>query len=513
MAKEIELPDGSIGEFPDDMSDDAIRGVLRQKFGSPQQQPAPQQPSLKQTMREQSAANPWDAFNTGIANASSRVAHGIGQLLPQESPLRRILPSQQDINLLEAGTEGNAYARTGQVAMDITASAPAALKLFKAVNAARGLAPAIAAETGLNAGYGALTADAGKGAEGASVGTGATLVGHALGPAMRGIGNAAAHTLGLTTGAGSESIKQAFKGGDELVANMRGQVAPATVVDAARQGVHNMRQQMYARYATAKGGWANDTTPLDLKPIAQLFDDTTKKFSFQGVPQPGVIEVQQKVGEALGHWKTQAGQNPAFYTVEGLDALKRHLQDLMPDYSNRAGRAFVTEVVNGVKATIRKQAPKYKEAMDDYWRSTEELDEITKSLSLGDKATIDTALRKLQSLARNNANTNYGQRAVLAKALAEQGGQDVMPAIAGQALNSWTPRGLQGAIAGGAGLPSAILAPKALLAAPAMSPRAVGEATRALGLGVNDPRTQAILNVLRRGSAPAMSSLSRPEDE
>lgn len=41
MAKEIELPDGSIAEFPDDMHDDAIAGVLAKQFpAKPKAQPA-----------------------------------------------------------------------------------------------------------------------------------------------------------------------------------------------------------------------------------------------------------------------------------------------------------------------------------------------------------------------------------------------------------------------------------------------------------------------------------------
>lgn len=47
MAKEIELPDGSIAEFPDDMDDASIRGVLQKKFpakATPAAGPSPYQP-------------------------------------------------------------------------------------------------------------------------------------------------------------------------------------------------------------------------------------------------------------------------------------------------------------------------------------------------------------------------------------------------------------------------------------------------------------------------------------
>lgn len=41
---EVELPDGTIAEFPDGTAPDVIKGVLQKRFGSPAQ-PAPQQPS------------------------------------------------------------------------------------------------------------------------------------------------------------------------------------------------------------------------------------------------------------------------------------------------------------------------------------------------------------------------------------------------------------------------------------------------------------------------------------
>lgn len=449
-----------------------------------------------------------EQFLGGAKHAWDRAAAGLESLVPGGKALSQALSQPDMQSLVEQGKqfvkETGPASTVGQIAGDVALSAPVAFKVFKGLNAARGLKTAIAGEAAANAGYGALTADEGNAGKGALTGAVATGLGHSVLPAARGIGDIAAGTLGLTTGAGGQAVKQAFKSGDDFVANMRGKVEPGTVVEQARNGLQTMRQSMYDAYATAKGGWANDATQLDLKPVAQAFDAATKKFSFQGMPQPGVEGVQQQVAQVLGHWNTQAQKNPAFLTVEGLDALKRHLQDLTPDFNNRTGRAFVTEVVNGVKDAITKQAPKYADAMKDYWQRSNELDEITKSLSLGDKASIDTALRKLQSLTRNNVSTNYGQRLVSAEAL-KQAGADVLPAVAGQAMNSWTPRGLQGAIAGGAGVPAALLSPKALMAAPLMSPRLVGEAANFAGQAWRKGEAEAIINALRKGIAPAMA--------
>jgi hypothetical protein len=125
--------------------------------------------------------------------------------------------------------------------------------------------------------------------------------------------------------------------------------------------------------------------------------------------------------------------------------------------------------------------------MKNYTEASEQIKEIERALSLGKTASADTAMRKLQSLMRNNVNTNYGQRLELAKQLETMGGNELMPALAGQALNQFTPRGLQrGAspatayLAYGAGGPIGAAVDLA-----ASSPRLVGEAAYKYGQMVN----------------------------
>lgn len=486
--------------------------LLAQLNGTPEQ-PAQQPPPLS------------EQFNAGIAHGASRIVRGLGTLLPdtavQYLEQKGIVPTAEDVKTLGRMSD-NAAGTVGSIAMDAASLGAlpfgAAASVFPRLAAARGVAPALARTADVTATQGTLGALTNEDrAAGATAGAAGGFVGNTALPVFRTVGGGLSHALGLSTGAGANAIKQAFRDAPGFVENMRGHVEPAEVVNQARQGLQNMRTAMSQRYATAKGGWAGDTTQLDLKPVAKAFDDAAKKFSFQGTPQPGVENVQQQVAQVLGHWNTQAAQNPAFRTVEGLDALKRHLNDLMPDYSNPTGRAFVSEVVGKVKDTIIQQAPKYKAAMEDYWRSSNELDEIAKSLSLGDKASIDTALRKLQSLTRNNVNTNYGQRLNLAQQLEQQGGADILPAVAGQALNSWTPRGIQGAVAGGAGgfgvLSGALSLPALVGGAIVGSPRIVGETARATGQIVRDPRTQATLDALRRFVPAATRNLDNNDQQ
>ena len=119
--------------------------------------------------------------------------------------------------------------------------------------------------------------------------------------------------------------------------------------------------------------------------------------------------------------------------------------------------------------------------MRDYSTASQQITEIERALSLGDKASKDTAMRKLQSLMRNNVQTNYGNRLSLANQLEQGGGVELLPSISGQALNSWTPRSLSGQIGGGATALMTMQNPLMAAALPFQSPRFVGSAAYGLG--------------------------------
>jgi hypothetical protein len=120
--------------------------------------------------------------------------------------------------------------------------------------------------------------------------------------------------------------------------------------------------------------------------------------------------------------------------------------------------------------------------MKAYSDASEQIREISRTLSLGNKASTDTAMRKLQSLMRDNVQTNYGQRVKLAKELEKVGGE-FMPGLAGQSLSSLTPRGLQQITGGGLGALFALTGniPQALAVGAMSSPRIMGELAYGVG--------------------------------
>jgi len=111
--------------------------------------------------------------------------------------------------------------------------------------------------------------------------------------------------------------------------------------------------------------------------------------------------------------------------------------------------------------------------------------EMKKALSLGDKATADSALRKLLSVMRTNVNTNFGIRLELLKQLEKAGDVSLTPKIAGQTLSGFTPTGMARQIspigALGVGGFYGATAPQITGLLAATSPRLVGEAAFKVG--------------------------------
>ena len=382
----------------------------------------------------------------------------------------------------------------------IKAGAGALSQALQSLNAAKGVVPAVArtAEAATYGGaQGAITSPDDQ-ANAAKWGAGGGVIGRSIIPIAQGVGNLAAHTLGTTTGAGAESVKQAFKGGPEFVANMRGKVPPEVVVEQARAGVQSMRQQMHEAYRANKEVWAAGQQPLDFRPVGRALVEVSDSLNHQGMSRIGPSE--RKVLDEARDVLTNFATNRQWHTAEGFDALKQRLQAIYPE-SPQMGQAqrVITKLTSAVRDAITQQNPAYANAMKDYWQRSSQLDEIERSLSLGGTATIDTTLRKLQSLMRPSA----GQRLQSASTLAEQGGADVLPAMAGQAMSSWTPRGLQALGATGVG-GYGVANPASLAVLPAMSPRLVGETANAAG----KLPIELVLQALRRSAAPAALAIS-----
>lgn len=370
-------------------------------------------------------------------------------------------------------------------------------QVAKAVGQIPSFARAVGQQSAIGAGTGyALTPDeAGRG-ESAAFGAIGGAGGEFVKPVAKFTGKALAEALGLSTGTGSDTVKQAFKSGAtgdrQFVENLRGKVPVTDILEQAQGAMQTLKQNRKDAFQKGFESTKQNQTFLDFKPIETKFDNAIESLTVKGVGGVSASKVGQKtlddvaqIKSVVDEWKTK----PELHTAEGLDALKRRIDDVYrQDMSNEA-KSILTQTRGSVKQTIVKQDPNYAKTMRDYEEGLGLERELEKALSLGDKASADTAIRKLQSLTRNNANTSYAYRQELADVLRKETGTDLMPALAGQAMQSITPRGIQklvpsltagsglGALAAGAGPLSLI--PIATL--PLQSPRVVGEAVYGAG--------------------------------
>lgn len=332
-------------------------------------------------------------------------------------------------------------------------------------------------------------------------------------------GSMLTNVLGRMTGAGEDALKVAFEAGkqgsQDFLDNMRGDVGFDQVVDSARDALSSMRLQRQAAYRAGMADISKDKTVLDFAPLDDAMKIITGAGKYKGVQiRRKAAETSDELRDLMSQWRDL---DPAeFHTPEGFDALKQAVGDIRDSTQHGTNARRITdELYRAVRSQIDRQAPAYSKVMKDYQEASDTLKELERTFSLGDKAKTarDTSLRKFQSLMRNNAQTSYGNRLDSAEKL-RQGGADVLPAVAGQALSGWTPRGMTGAIQMG-GIPAAsVLAgnPAPMMMLPLSSPRVAGESAYALGRGLargGDAMSPATSQIMRMLNAPAGSAIAR----
>jgi hypothetical protein len=321
-------------------------------------------------------------------------------------------------------------------------------------------------------------------------------------------------TLGISTGAGEEAINQAYKAGktgnQEFLANMRNEVPMENVLNQAKEALAEMRSQRGKAYREGIESTKDNQVFLNFKPIKQAFTETLDSLKSKGIGEeaskvgPDTMKKVNEIKGILNEWE----KKPTLHTAGGLDDLKQRLDDVYSEGMSDQAKRILSSTRNAVKNTIVTQDKNYAKTMADYEEALSLEREIEKSLSLGKSKSQETALKKLQSLTRNNVNTDYGFRQELANKLMTQGGKDLMPAISGQALNSWTPRGIVGQGADIGALVAALSNPASAMSLAPMaaltSPRMMGTAAYGIGKASNvalTPEQQKMAKLLIMQSA------------
>lgn len=284
----------------------------------------------------------------------------------------------------------------------------------------------------------------------------------------------------------------------------RGLIPDVAVVDQAKTALSNMRNSMGNEYQTGMANLAGANDVLDFAPIKQSFDAAKNIKQYEGkVLDPSANAVKKEIGKVLQDWETS--DPTKFHTTYGLDALKQRIGDIRSSTDpHTPARAVVDKVYTGITSTIKRANPEYAKVMEQYSTTIQQLNEIEKELSLGEKANASTGLRKLQSIMRNNANTSWGHRADLAESLKKAGAPNLDYSLAGQATNAILPRGL-GRL--GSTISAGLLGtaggsiPAALASAIVSSPQVAGALANVAGKGIGAAQlgNKAIQSIPLRG--------------
>lgn len=358
----------------------------------------------------------------------------------------------------------------------------------------------------------------------------------------RGAAKYVPHVVGAHTGVGQTPLHVAYEAGkaggtraDQLATNMREGGSPAAmleVVDDARKGMSKAYAERGAQYRSDMSAIDNVAGPVNpnvFQSIGKAAGKSLNMHRFNGIDfSPKTLPVRKEIYDTVVKWGNRDPQT--FHTPAGLDKMKREIGDIRDSYDVKTPEfKAANDVYKAIDAEIDKLFPDYAVAMHAYSENSKKLDNLSRTLSLGGKATDDTALRKLQSSMRDNVNTSYGGRMSLIDDLSRHV-PGLKERLAGQALSSPIPRGLSkhfgvGQLGTAAtlamhnpllGAPLALTAlfssPRLMGEAALLSGRAVGGVSRATPQAVKDIAPHLVRRPMLHGSR-ALGMLSNEIDE
>ncbi len=302
---------------------------------------------------------------------------------------------------------------------------------------------------------------------------------------------ATSHVLSPFTGVSPTSLRQAIKAGrvreTEYIDSLAGRLPAEETVKMSVKSLGKMRKELGNNYRAAMKVMGMDHEPIDFNKVLKGWQDAQEYGHYEGVAlSERTAGLDTKVLNALDQWYQLGTANPEkFFSPTGLDALKKKIrimkENISPTAPNaRVDRAYLGDLERTIKEQIIEQAPIYEKIMRDYAVGEEGVEEMERALSLGDKASFDTGIRKLMSGMRNNVNTNFGNRLKMIDKLEEYGAKGLKSRLAGMEASSGLPRGLAGRNPVLTGLAS-LLDPRALALLPFESPNLVGRGLYAAG--------------------------------
>lgn len=262
--------------------------------------------------------------------------------------------------------------------------------------------------------------------------------------------------ISLPSGIGSKNLKQVWNTAREGTEKQRqafldafnNKVDGLQTVQKAKSALDAIRREIGLEYKGNKAHLTKDKSIIDFAEIDDAVNKVKDAGKFNGqVIKESTVDILQKITKTINDWKKLDPK--VFHTPEGIDQLKQKIGDYYNStkpYTDE--RRVLNEIYGSLGKVLRKNAPVYDDMMSSYESGKTLIRDIEDSLSVKEKANVDTQFRKLLSVMRDNVNTNFGERFRLAEKLAEYD-TTLFPEIAGQSTKSWLPQGLQRAVGSG----------------------------------------------------------------
>lgn len=350
----------------------------------------------------------------------------------------------------------------------------------------------------------------------------------------QGVADLPSEILAFPSGVGGQTLREGFGAGVErgaagvstprseaFTTAMRDEVDGDNLVSTARAAVDKIREKASEAYRAGMEKFGLQPTPLSIDNLLTRMAKIKPKSYDTWVdrkkgPRPPDHLAWEQMNDFVLEYAAKADKNPNLLLPLELDQFKQDLFEIGSkiggQYDRKASRIANT-AYNAVRQELIKHDDIYRVTMRDYETAIKQAQQIETELGLaaarGKSPNVSSATRKMQAaIGRNNANTNYGQRAEQVDILNTLD-PTIIATLAGSNVNTFRPRGLNAAVTLGAGIPAAFTNPLALLAAPAFMPRVAGELAYgtgvAAGLGkrgfdavAGSPKTKALAELYNK---------------
>ena len=257
--------------------------------------------------------------------------------------------------------------------------------------------------------------------------------------------------LGKTTWTSAETIKTAFKQGatPEFQSALRWETTPQNILSNVQEWMQAIKNDRATAYWADYAKLQANKTPLAIDDVVQSFVKSLQDEYKIKVWKKWLDFSQSKIT-----WTTSQSQIENMYrdlvwwkdkTPEWLDVLKQRIQDYYrwtPESSKWDRLSTIAS--NAVKQKIIKNVPEYANMTATYEKLTNDIRDITKTLSLWDKTQAQTAITKLSSVLREN----FSARQDMVKLIEQYTGKNIQWQIAGASLNPLAAKWLAGVITG-----------------------------------------------------------------